>query len=88
MVKESMDGKEDGLNGWSRIQLLSFKAPVARTLHFSWLPKQTGREHNGKRPFLKKLNLPACEAKRTKQIATMSPWRSHAKELTYCNMHQ
>jgi len=34
MVKESMDGKEEGLNGWYRIQFLSFQAHVARTLHF------------------------------------------------------
>ena len=42
MVKESMDGKEEGFNGWYRIQFLSFQADAARTLHFSWLPMQTG----------------------------------------------
>ena len=35
MVKEPMDGKEEGFNGWYRIQFLSFQANVVRTLHFS-----------------------------------------------------
>ena len=42
MVKEPMDGKEEGFNGWYRIQFLSFQANVVNTLHFSWLPKLTG----------------------------------------------
>ena len=75
MVKDSMDG--EGINGWKgrRTQwmvqdsIAFISSSCGAHTAFFVAPTATGHEHNGKRPSVKKLNLPACEANRTKQIA-------------------